>query len=104
MGFEPWSFRSKSLNVKIFVTTVNSKTLQRDLQKLEVWWEKAWEMDFNSSKCQILHISRSRVPVKHPYMYILHDQVLQEVDHAKYLGLDISRDLSWITHIQKFDR
>ena len=55
-------------------------------------------MDFNPSKCQVLHISRSRNPVENPY--ILHGQVLQEVDHAKSLGLEISRDLSLNTHIQ----
>ena len=70
------------------------KTLQQDLQGCE----KNWEMNFNSSKCQVLRISRSRNPIKHPY--ILHRQVLQEVDHANYLGLDISRDMSWNNHIQ----
>ena len=43
-------------------------------------------------------ISQSRNPAKHPYM--LHGQVLQEVDNAKYPGLDIIYDLSWNTHIQ----
>ena len=75
----------------------NCKTLQQDLQKLEAW-EKNWELDFNPSKCQVLHISRSRNPIKHPYIH--HGQVLQEVDHAKYLGLDINRDSSWNNHIQ----
>ena len=73
------------------------KTLQQDLQKLEVW-EKNWEIDFNPNKCQVLHISQSRNPIKHPYIF--HDQVLQGVDHAKYLRLQISRDLIWNTHIQ----
>ena len=41
---------------------------------------------------------RSRNSIKHPYS--LHGQVLQEIDHAKYFGLDISRDLSWNNHIQ----
>ena len=75
----------------------DSETLQRDLQKLEVW-KKNWEMDFNPGKCQVLQISRSRHPAKHTYM--LHGQVLQEEDNAKYLGLDISHDLCWNTHIQ----
>ena len=87
-------------NTAIYLTVDSKndcKTLQQELQKLEAW-EKNWEMDFNPSKCQVLHISRSRNPIKHSY--ILHGKVLQEVDHAKYLGLDISRDLSWNNHIQ----
>ena len=30
----------------------------------------------------------------------MHGQVLEAVDHAKYLGLEISHDLNWNTHIQ----
>ena len=59
---------------------------------------KHWEMDFNPSKCQVLHSSRSRNPIKHPH--ILRGQVFQEVDNAKYLGLEISCGLSWNNYIQ----
>ena len=81
--------------------TINSKadcqTLQQDRHKLEIW-EKDWEMEFNPSKCQVLHITRARAPVRH--QYVLHGQVLEAVYHAKYLGLEISHDLNWNTHIQ----
>ena len=33
-----------------------------DLNVLQEW-EKAWDMEFNPSKCQVLHISRSRKPI-----------------------------------------
>ena len=70
--------------------TINSKadcqTLQQDLHKLEIWG-KDWEMEFNPSKCQVLHIIRPRTSVRH--QYVLHGQVLETVDHAKYLGLKI---------------
>ena len=45
-------------------------------------------------KCLVLHISRSRNVAKH---IMLHGQVLQKADDARYLGLDISHDLSWNT-------
>ena len=54
-------------------------------------------MDFNPGKCQVL-ISCSRDPIKHSYTH--HGQVFQAVDHAKYLGLEISSNLTWNTHIQ----
>ena len=47
----------------------------------------------------MLHISKSRHPAQHIYM--LHGQVLEAMDHAKYLGVDISKDLSWNTHINR---
>ena len=36
-------------------------TLQNDLHTLDIW-EKQWDMSFNLSKCQILHITRARCP------------------------------------------
>ena len=58
-----------------------------------------WEMDFNPSKCQVLHISKPRHPAQHICM--LHGQALEAMDHARYLGVDISKDLSWNTHINR---
>lgn len=78
--------------------TQDSQTLQHDLDLLQKW-EATWEMDFNPSKCQVLHISRSKHPVKCPYT--LHGQTLEVVDHAKYLGVDISSNLSWNHHINR---
>ena len=81
--------------------TINSKadcqTLQQDLHKLEIW-EKDWEMELNPSKCQVLHITRAHTSIKH--QFVLHGKVLEAVDHAKYLGLEISLDFNWHTHIQ----
>ena len=54
-------------------------------------------MEFNTSKCQVLHITR----LKHPKntQYSLHGQVLEATDTAKYLGVSITKDLSWSDHI-----
>ena len=54
-------------------------------------------MEFNPSKCQVLHITRSKQPLN--IQYTLHDQVLEATDTAKYLGVTISKDLSWYDHI-----
>ena len=60
-------------------------------------------MHFNSSKCHVLHIIRGGGggggnPLQ--THYVLHSQVLEAVDHAKYLGLEIGHDLNWNQHIQ----
>ena len=60
-------------------------------------WERTWDMEFNPSKCQVLYITRSRKPVM--CRYFMHNQELESVDTAKYLGMNISKDLSWNTHI-----
>ena len=54
-------------------------------------------MEFNPGKCQVIHITRSKSPVKS--RYFMHNQELESVDAAKYLGVTISKDLSWNTHI-----
>ena len=63
--------------------------LQDDINILQEW-EKTWTMEFNPSKCQVLHIFRSRRPIKHSYT--MHRQVLDSIDHAPYLAIDISSD------------
>ena len=55
-------------------------------------------MDFNPSKCVVMHITRSRTPV--PSLYLLHGQVLESVAGSKYLGVEISNNLSFNSHIQ----
>ena len=45
----------------------------------------------------MLHITRSKNPVMSSYF--MHNQKLESVDAAKYLGVSISKDLSWNTHI-----
>ena len=71
-----------------------SVTLQND-HILEIW-EQRWDMSFNPSKCQVLHIRRAKCPIQ--TRYILHDIVLESVPSAKYLGLTIADNLSWSPH------
>ena len=56
-------------------------------------------MEFNPSKCQVVHITRSPRPIK--TSYTMHGHVLDSVDSARYLGVDISSNLSFSTHINR---
>ena len=83
----------------VYLTVRNnsdSDILQADLDRLKIW-ERTWDMEFNPSKCQVLHISKSRHPVS--TQYSLHNQALESVDGAKYLDVRLSKDLSWNTHV-----
>ena len=75
-------------------TSSQSEILQKYLDNLERWSHK-WDMVFNPSKCQVIHITRSKTI---PTQYTLHNCILQSVSSTKYLGVDISSDLSWDTH------
>ena len=57
-------------------------------------------MEFNPSKCQVVHVTGSKGPVNKTN-YVLHGQVLESVTSARYLGVDISGNLSWKTHVDR---
>ena len=78
-----------------------ASNLLDDLIQLEKWG-KSWDMDFNSTKCQVLHITRSKTHI--PSKYILHNITLESVPAAKCLGVTISDDLSWGTHINSITK
>ena len=53
-------------------------------------------MEFNPSKYQVVHITRSINT-----SYSMHGQVLDSVDSARYLGVDITSDLNFTQHINR---
>ena len=70
---------------------------QQDLQSLESW-EKDWKMAFNSTKCNVLRITRRQTPII--FDYKLHDRALDAVNITKYLGIHLSEDLRWNEHVR----
>ena len=67
----------------------DAQILQQDLDHLHLW-ELDWDMEFNPSKCVVIHITRSRTSVPVP----------ESVAGPKYLGVEISGNLSFNSHIQ----
>ena len=78
-----------------------SHTLQTDLTTLE-HWEKQWDMEFNPSKCQVIHITRLKKHID--TTYYLHNTKLESTSSAKYLGVTIAEDLTWNTHINNITK
>ncbi len=70
--------------------------MQRDLDSLREWSDQ-WGMRFNPAKCNIMRFHRSKTPLER--FYTLCDQVLAQVDDAKYLGVNLSHNLEWSSHI-----
>ena len=75
---------------------IDRLNLQLDLQALADW-ELKWQMEFHPAKCQVIHVSRKHHVVENKYY--LHGQRLESVKEAKYLGVTITSDMRWNTHI-----
>ena len=55
-------------------------------------------MKFRPSKCTKITVTNKRNPIKTDYN--LHDHILASVSSVKYLGVTVTEDLRWDTHIQ----
>lgn len=71
-------------------------SLQADLDSLQEW-EKTWLMSFHPDKCQLLRVTNKRTII--PNEYTIHGKTLQQVDQAKYLGINIQSKISWSSHV-----
>ena len=76
--------------------STDTRILQEDLERLQAW-EQQWQMEFNVNKCHVLSVTNKKKP--HPPNYHLHGHRLEEVDSAKYLGVELTKKLSWGKHV-----
>ena len=64
-------------------------------------WEADWQMKFNVAKCHSMRVTRHQ-HLKHIlFDYSLHNQTLENVQSAKYLGITISDNMDWDQHISE---
>ena len=74
--------------------------LQDDLDRL-AQWEADWQMKFNVAKCHSMRVSQHLLDKQIKFEYSLHQQILEQVQSAKYLGITITDDLDWGQHISE---
>ena len=70
--------------------------LQMNLSSASEWC-KSWLVTLKTEKCEVLHITRKKDPIR--CQYSLNNILLPEVDHHKHLGLWLESSLSWDYHI-----
>ena len=72
--------------------------LQEDLTSLGKW-EADWQMKFKVAKCQSMRVTRHQHHKQILFDYSLHNQTLENVQSAKYLGITITDNMDWVQHV-----
>ena len=72
--------------------------LQMDIDRISGWVD-CNNLTLNPNKCKTMVISRKRNSVKPHAQFTLNSSPLEQVETFKYLGLLLSSDLSWSSHI-----
>ena len=73
-------------------TAKDQQQIQKDLENLETL-VSTWGVKFNTTKCYVMSIHRSKKPLSKYYQ--LNSHFLQQVSGNPYLGLIIRDDLLW---------
>ena len=74
----------------------DEQQLQHDLDTM-IEWANTWLMRFNAKKYHLLKITRQRKPLQ--TRYNIEGSILEGVQHHPYLGVELTSDLTWKTHI-----
>ena len=56
-------------------------------------------MEFHPKKCKVIHITNKRKRIEHDYT--IHDQTLEVVTKADYLGVTLDSKMTWNDHVNK---
>jgi len=91
-------FADDTLLYRKIESIADTQVLQSDLASLENW-EHDWQMSFNPSKCEVIHITTKTPRNIIKTTYHLHNQPLMISEAGKYLGIQITPKLSWNKHI-----
>ena len=93
-----WLFANDCILYRQIDSTADCVKLQDYLNALQ-HWEDMWLMTFNAKKCNTMWVSSSPEPIS--FDYSIHNKVLENVPHTKYLGVTIQSNLKWDVHCKQ---
>ena len=74
--------------------------LQEDFTSLGQW-KADWQMKFNVAKCHSMRVTPHQHHKQILFDYSLHNQTLENVWSAKYLGINTFDNMDWSQHISE---
>ena len=75
---------------------VIAENINTDLREIEAWADN-WLVKFNAKKTQLLHISRKCFIDASNISFC--SEPLNQADSIKLVGINISKNLNWNTHV-----
>jgi len=91
-----YNYADDTILYNVIYSTSDCLSLQNDLNTLLQWGIQS-DMCFSPAKSVYMRITRKHNPIV--YNYSINSTPIEEVQATKYLGLTITKDLSWSTHI-----
>ena len=83
-------------DLKLIANSSDEAVVDDDLKSLEEW-ERNWLLEFNTSKCKVMHLEFND---NERLEYVLDDKVLNETVQEKDLGVLTSGTLLWNGQIE----
>lgn len=74
----------------------NCEELDNDLRKLSEWC-RDWQMNINTKKTKLMRFTTCNNFVSHTYT--INNEAIEPVESFKYLGVHLTFNLTWNTHI-----
>ena len=97
IGSEIRHFADDCICYRVSKNVEDTVKLQKDIDRLGSWARK-WGMRFQPVKCNVMQLTNKRTS-KIQASYKLEGTELENVESIKYLGVTITKDLKWNTHI-----
>ena len=100
MGYLRAMFADDLLLYKSIADQSDFLAVQKDIAEVEKW-STANHLTLNPLKYKYLIISKKVRPLQPEAALILNGHTLSQVDVYKYLGILLSKDLSWSPHVDE---
>ena len=96
----PYLFADDTKCLKSISSSIDRSQLQQDLNTLSAW-SADWKLSFNEMKCILLSFySKSSISQSALSSYYqINDHVVTPQSQHKHLGVVMSHDLSWSSHL-----
>ena len=91
-------FADDTVIYREIATSEDRLVLRNDLDKIMAWCEN-WELELNINKCSVVNFFE-RKTTNNDFTYSLRGEKISIVESVKYLGLTLTNNLSWNTHIR----